>query len=451
GLDQEGSRTAYPRVVSMGQTSVVHKELRLEMAPKSALSQLDLCATCNHVEICTFRSNWVGPVIHCEEFDNTGAVAPDRVGKAPLSAAAESGVSPGPPEENEPYKGLCVNCDARDVCRYAVSDRVVWYCEEYRLAELPKLVPESLLPPFGTKGPAAARREADVRKPRAELEAADICALLEKHDTGRGGLMAVLEEIQSSCGYLPEELLCLVAEKTDRSMVDLYGIATFYRSFRLNPRGRHTVSVCLGTACHVRGAPMLVDEFKRQLDVKPQEETTLDGAFTLETVNCLGACALGPIVVGDDHCFSKVEPPKVRSILRRIRTDAHAVDVRNDPRFFPVPVRCGRCDHSLMDPVHLIDGHPSVRLNATYRGEQGWVRLSSLYGSYAVEYEHDIPVNAKIDFSCSHCGGALKGAASCPECGCPMAPMIAEGGGMAQICTMRGCKGHALDLTFDYF
>ena len=104
-----------------------------------------------------------------------------------------------------------------------------------------------------------------------------------------------------------------------------------------------------------------------------------------------------------------------------------------------------------MNPDHLIDGHASVQLTAAYAGEKQTVRFSSLYGSGAVEYERDIPIDAASDFFCPHCNGALKGNASCPECDCPMAPMLVEGGGLVQICTKRGCKGHTLDLTLDYF
>jgi hypothetical protein len=104
-----------------------------------------------------------------------------------------------------------------------------------------------------------------------------------------------------------------------------------------------------------------------------------------------------------------------------------------------------------MDPDHLIDGYPSVQITVTYDGKQGRARFSSLYGSYAKVYEHDIPVDTATDFSCPHCGGTLRGDASCPECNHPMAVMLVEGGGLVQICTRRGCKGHSLDLTLDNF
>ncbi len=401
------------------------------------------------MEFCTSRKTWAGPIFHCEEFDNRGTLSSDQAIEIQELATDES-ADFAAREKAQFHEGICINCSAREHCGYRTSKGVVWYCEEYHVAPLPILIPDTLLPPFGLKRPAAVEKEPKARQPHQELEADDIDAILKRQDTGPGGLIAVLEEIQSTAGYLPEKALRLVSEKSGRSMVDLYGIATFFRSFSLRPRGRHTITVCQGTACHVRGAPTLVDEFKRQLDVSPGE-TTADGAFTLETVNCLGACALGPIVVGGNQYFSRVQALKVKEILKKVRGESQAPDVKNDPRFFPVAVHCGLCNKSLMDPDYLIDGYPSVQITVTCEGKQGKVRFSSLYGSCATEYECDIPIDAAADFSCRHCGGMLRGDASCPECDYPMAVMLAEGGGLVQICTKRSCKGHALDLTLDYF
>ncbi|RJP34018.1 MAG: NAD(P)H-dependent oxidoreductase subunit E [Candidatus Omnitrophota bacterium] len=149
--------------------------------------------------------------------------------------------------------------------------------------------------------------------------------IVEEHNQTRGALIAVLEDIQAEYGYLPETALRTVAEATGRSLVDIYGVATFYRSFSLQPRGKSLISVCLGTACHVRGAPMVVEEFERQLGIRVGE-TTSDMAFSLETVNCLGACALGPIVAVDGHYFSKVDPAKVKSIIRKARLGLSPVE-----------------------------------------------------------------------------------------------------------------------------
>ena len=123
-------------------------------------------------------------------------------------------------------------------------------------------------------------------------------AIIDALGAERSSLIPILQDIQEEYRYLPREALQRVAELLDIPLIDVFGVATFYRSFTLEPRGKHCLTVCLGTACHVRGAPRLVDELSRRLDITPGH-TTPDGEFTLETVNCLGACALGPIVVAD--------------------------------------------------------------------------------------------------------------------------------------------------------
>ena len=277
------------------------------------------------------------------------------------------------------------------------------------------------------------------------MRADEVLHIIDKHQ-GRGdGLISVLEEIQSKYSYLPAETLKLVAERTGRSLVDVYGVATFYKSFSLKPRGRHLCSVCLGTACHVRGGQIIAQELERQLGIQAGQ-TTPDNEFTLETVACLGACALGPIVVVDGHYFSKVNTAKVRTIFKRARRGLDQVEIKTDRRIFPVSVSCPRCNHSLMDPIHPIDEVPSIRVTVAFGRQHGWLRLSSLYGSPAIESEHEIPRDAVVDFFCPHCHAELKGASSCPECGAPMVAMIVRAGGIVQICSRRGCRGHMLDL-----
>ena len=142
--------------------------------------------------------------------------------------------------------------------------------------------------------------------------------ILDRHDGACGGLMAALQDIQESFGHLPAEALRVVAERTGRSMADVFGVATFYRSFSLAPKGKHLIRVCAGTACHVRGAPRIIAEFEHRLGVR-QGDTTSDGEFTLEVVNCLGACALGPVVVADGKYFSQVEAKQAADIIAWIR------------------------------------------------------------------------------------------------------------------------------------
>jgi len=273
----------------------------------------------------------------------------------------------------------------------------------------------------------------------------NVSRIVEEYAGKFGGLIGILQQIQARYGYLPPEALAVVADKTGRSLSDVYGVATFFRSFSLQPRGKHVCLVCLGTACHVRGGPVVAEEFTRALGVNPRE-TTADRDFTLETVNCLGACALGPIVVVDGHYFSNVSPVMVKGILEKARKGLDSVDVTTDQRIFPVEVSCPRCNHSLMDPDHLVDGHPSIRVTVSFAHEHFSLRLSCLYGSYSQQSDGEIPQEAMVDFFCPHCHAHLIGGSSCPECEAPMVSMIVRGGGVVQICSRTGCKGHILDL-----
>ena len=177
---------------------------------------------------------------------------------------------------------------------------------------------------------AAASTKEDIKR-EEEIKPKDILAILATHDKNLGGLIAILEKVQNRYGYLPEKALRIVGDRTGRSLVDIYGVATFYHSFSLKPRGKHIISACQGTACHVRGAPRIVEEFERQLEIQAGE-TTADREFTLETVNCLGACALGPIVVVDGQYFSNVKTVKVKHILEQaqsqpLRTEESSVEI----------------------------------------------------------------------------------------------------------------------------
>jgi NADH-quinone oxidoreductase subunit E len=273
----------------------------------------------------------------------------------------------------------------------------------------------------------------------------EILSIIDKHEGDRGGLISIFEDIQAKYSYLPAEALKVVADATGRSPVDLYAVATFYKSFSLKPRGKHLCLVCMGTACHVRGAPRIEEEFSRQLKIRAGE-TTPDKEFTLETVNCLGACALGPVVVVDGHYFSNVRSTRVKPIIEQTLAGLDESEVKADLRDFILTVSCSRCNHSLMDPDHPIDGSPSIRVTASSEGEHGWLRLSALYGSFTVESEYGIRTDTVVDFFCPHCHAALKSASQCPLCRAPMVSMIVRAGGIVQICSRRGCKGHMLDL-----
>jgi NADH-quinone oxidoreductase subunit E len=277
------------------------------------------------------------------------------------------------------------------------------------------------------------------------MSATDVEKIVKKYGNDFGGVIGILEEIQSKYSYLPEDALKIVAQKTGRSLVDIFGVATFYKYFSLKPRGEHLISVCLGTACHVRQGPVIEKEFENQLGIRAGE-TTKDKIFSLETVNCLGACARGPIVVVDGHYFSNVNKNQVSQILKKARYGLEKFDIKKDQRIFPIKLRCPHCNHSLMDPDYLIDDHPAVRLTISFGRHHGWLRLSSLYGSYNVKSEYKIPLETIVNFFCPHCHTELISASSCPLCNAPIVPMVIYGGGMVQICSRRGCKNHMMDL-----
>ncbi len=269
--------------------------------------------------------------------------------------------------------------------------------------------------------------------------------LTDKYRSDQGGLIGILEEVQARYGYLPREVLESVSEETGHSLVDIFGVATFYKSFSLTPRGRHQCSVCLGTACHVRGGSAIAEEFSKKLGIKAGE-TTADNEFSLETVNCLGACALGPVVVVDGHYFSQVNVKKVKEIIDVTKNGYDAMDTGTDEKIFPINVNCSRCNHSLMTPEHFMDGYPAIWVSVSFANKHGWLRLSSLYGSYKTEAEYEIPDDKVVNFFCPHCHSELLGSVNCPECGVPMVLMSVSSGGIVQICPRKGCKGHVLDL-----
>ena len=269
--------------------------------------------------------------------------------------------------------------------------------------------------------------------------------IVDSHRRGRGELIAILEAIQAECGYLPEKALRIVSHRTGHPLVDVYGVATFYRAFSLRPRGKHLVCACLGTACHVRGAPRTLQEIEQRLGIHGGE-TTSDRTFTLETVNCLGACALGPVVVIDGHYYSKVRQSSVGHLLEQALTGLDRLEAGPDKRVFALDVNCPHCNHSLKDETFLLDGHPSIRVIISSDHAQGWLRLSCLYGSYNCACEFEVPAGSAVGFRCPHCGVEFASTSDCPMCGAPMVPMLVNGGGIVHICSRRGCKHHLLDL-----
>jgi NADH:ubiquinone oxidoreductase subunit E len=138
--------------------------------------------------------------------------------------------------------------------------------------------------------------------------------IIKKHKGKPGGLIPVLEEAQVSLEYLPISVQKKIAQELNLPLSRVYGVVTFYSFFTMTPRGKHTVRVCLGTACYVRGGKAIAETLKKELGIQ-DGETTPDRMFTLETVRCLGACGLGPVVVVDEDLHGRVKPSKVKEML----------------------------------------------------------------------------------------------------------------------------------------
>lgn len=151
-----------------------------------------------------------------------------------------------------------------------------------------------------------------------DLNAVDkIC---EKHECKCEQLIGILQDVQREYNYLPRETVERLSQKLDVPLSRIYSVATFFKAFSLKPRGRNHVCVCMGTACHVRGAPKILDEIEREIGVKAGE-TDKDLKYTLETVNCVGACALGPVVVANGEYHGKLDTPKVKQMIKGLETN----------------------------------------------------------------------------------------------------------------------------------
>ncbi len=149
-----------------------------------------------------------------------------------------------------------------------------------------------------------------------EAEELNIKSYITKYNNEKKALISILQEVQEEYNYLPQEILRIVSKTMGIPLIDIIGVASFYRAFSLEPRGKHLITVCLGTACHVRGGPKILEEFERKLNIEAGE-TSKDGQFSLETVACLGCCAIGPVVVIDGNYHAQITIRKVGSILKK--------------------------------------------------------------------------------------------------------------------------------------
>jgi len=146
------------------------------------------------------------------------------------------------------------------------------------------------------------------------VDTAPLAAILARYPRAEASLIQVLQDVHRVYNYLPCDALNIVAHELGVPLAKVFSVGTFYKAFSLVPQGKVLVKVCTGTACHIRGAPQLIEELERELHVKPGE-TTLDMGFTVKTVNCVGACAMAPVLIKNETYFGNAKPAKVADYL----------------------------------------------------------------------------------------------------------------------------------------
>lgn len=145
-------------------------------------------------------------------------------------------------------------------------------------------------------------------------------ALLKDFRSDQKDLIHILHTVQAELGYISPEAISAISRHLKISESEIYGVLTFYKAFSLKPRGKHVVTICMGTACHVRGAPRILDEFERRLCIEAGQ-TSEDNMYTLETVNCVGACALGPIAIVNGEYHGQLKTNQIEKILNSLDTE----------------------------------------------------------------------------------------------------------------------------------
>ncbi|MDR2969733.1 MAG: NAD(P)H-dependent oxidoreductase subunit E [Tannerellaceae bacterium] len=160
---------------------------------------------------------------------------------------------------------------------------------------------------------------ADRRPHLPENKAEELLAVCAQHNNDPGELINVLHAAQGLLGYIPEEAQEVIASGLNLPVSKVYGVVSFYSFFTMKPKGKYPVSVCMGTACYVRGAEKVLDEFQRQLDIKVGE-TTKDGLFSIDCLRCVGACGLAPVAMIGDRVYGRITPEKVGDILSEYYT-----------------------------------------------------------------------------------------------------------------------------------
>ncbi len=149
------------------------------------------------------------------------------------------------------------------------------------------------------------------------MDSNPVDVIVDRYQEKRTALISILHDIQDQYHHLPEEALRKVASRLHMDLNDIYGVATFYKSFSLIPKGRHSVTLCLGTACHVRGGPKILAEMRKLLNIDPGQ-TTEDRQFSFNVVNCLGVCAIGPVLFADGRFYGEMTPLKARRVIEKL-------------------------------------------------------------------------------------------------------------------------------------
>lgn len=142
--------------------------------------------------------------------------------------------------------------------------------------------------------------------------------VIERHGKNQSALIPILQEVQDEYRYLPEEILTYVATALNLALATVYGVATFYAQFSLEPKGKYVIKVCDGTACHVRGSNPVRDAIRKRVGLSGDKKTTSDLRFTVEAVSCLGACGLAPVVMINDQIYGQMTPDAINIIIDKI-------------------------------------------------------------------------------------------------------------------------------------
>ncbi len=153
----------------------------------------------------------------------------------------------------------------------------------------------------------------------SQMNIENLDEILAAHNYDPSLVIAIMQDIQKEYRYLPQDALCYVAKKLKISEAKIYGVATFYENFSLEPKGKYVIKICDGTACHVRKSIPILEEIRNQLGVTAEKPTTDDMMFTVETVSCLGACGLAPVCTVNDVVYPSMTPEKARVMLKEIR------------------------------------------------------------------------------------------------------------------------------------